>query len=180
MALCLVDIFSGGGDLGILPGFDFWRSGETTRIHVRPYPWRVPLAFDACVAKDRRYHWCDARQPVVVAAFPHPGSRAPAALVVDRTLLVRHRDPAGAEPGKQQLIHLLPTLVRHKKSRPTGAGRQKSLSGSSTFGLSRELDRFSRDVVDRFSRDVVDRFFKGCGSTLAFQGLSVAVQRIWI
>jgi hypothetical protein len=59
-----------------------------------------------------------------------------------------------------------------KKSRPAGAGRQKSLSGSSTFGLSRELDRFSRDVVDRF--------FKGCGSTLAFQGLSVAVQRIWI
>src|SRR3984957_7054640 len=122
MALCAVDVFDGGGDLGLFQGLDLWGSGEVTRRYVRLYPWRRPLAFDACDPEDSYHHLYDAYQPVATPAFPHPGGRAPAALVGDGALLVGDRDPAGAEPGKQQLVYLFSVLGR----RSTGLVARRS------------------------------------------------------
>ena len=151
MALCVADVFAGSGDLGLFQGLDFWRSREVTRVYVRFYPWRVSPAFDPGDAEDCHNHYFDADQPVATPAFAYPGSRAPAALVGDGALLVRDRDPAGAEPGKQQLVYLFSVLafqvMYHKISRPAGAGRLKLfVRVLSTMVCSRDVDRFSRDV----------------------------------
>src|ERR1700722_6633289 len=159
MALCAVDVFDGGGDLGLFQGLDVWGSGEVTRRYVRLYPWRGPLAFDACDPEDSHHHLYDAYQPVATPAFPHPGGRAPAALVGDGALLVGDRDPAGPEPGKQQLVYLF-SVLKIKKSHPAGAGRLKSLSGFFYIWL--------------FKR--IGSVFKGCGSAFLRIGSSLAFQ----
>ncbi len=110
MALRLADVPAGSGDLGLFQGLDFWRSGKVTRVYVWLYPWRVSPAFDAGDGEDRHYNYGDADQPMDVASFADPGSRAPVTLVGNGALLVRDRDPAGAEPGKQQLVYLFSVL----------------------------------------------------------------------